>query len=104
MITADGINKIEQFFLNTIDKAQFVIGSTAYDALSTDIELITAQDRLFVIATSGSDLPVGETVTQMRLLDKDGGIFAQDDVSMVRSSEDSGLFYGFNITIKQQEA
>jgi hypothetical protein len=103
MITQDGINKIEQFFVNTIDKAQFVVGSTAYDALHTNIELMTDEDRLIVIATSGPTLPVGETVTQMRLLDKDGDVFAQDTVSMVRGSEADGLFYGFKIGITQQE-
>jgi hypothetical protein len=103
MITAAGINKIEQFLVSTIDKAQFMVGSTPYEALSTDIELLTEQDKLLVIASSGPTLPVGQTVTQMRLLDKDGDVFIQDTVSMVRSSETDGLFYGFKISIVQQE-
>lgn len=103
MITPAGIDKIEQFFLATIGKAQFVSGGTAYDAQTIDIELVTAEDRLMIIAMSGPNLPVGAAVNEMRLLAKDNSIFASDPVNMVRSNETEGLYYGFRIDIKQQE-
>jgi hypothetical protein len=102
MITADGINKIEQFFIEEIDKAQFVIGTTAYDAASTEVELVTEEDRLMVIATSGNDLPVGETITKMRILAKDATVLAEDETSLIRTSQADGLYYGFRISITQQ--
>lgn len=103
MITPAGIDKIEQFFLATIGKAQFVSGGTAYDAQTTEIELMTAEDRLMIIAMSGPDLPAGAVVNEMRLLAKDNSIFASDPVNMVRSNETEGLYYVFRIRINQQE-
>ena len=102
MITETGIDKVEVFLLDTIQKMQFVTAGGIYDAQSMQVERITEENRLLVIGVCGQDLPVGVTVSQVRLLDKSGEIFAVDAVNMHRTDIDSGLYYGFNIAITQQ--
>lgn len=102
MITPKGIDLIENFLKDTIGQAQFVIGQKAYTARTTKVEVQTDSDRVMVIAETGNDVPIGQTVTEMRLLTKGGEVFMRDPVSLVRSRE-YGLLYAFMLNITQAE-
>lgn len=103
MITTDGIDKIEQFLVDTVGDAQFVSGTSVYLAQSTQVQKISHEDRLVIVASSGLSLPVGVTINEMRLLDKHGNVFLSDNVHLMRTSETTGLYYAFRIKIAQAE-
>lgn len=100
MLTSAALNDMKAYIRSRIRKAQYRIGTTYYDAVISDAEILESGIlRLKTeIALSGP-----ATVTQVRLISTAGEVWTQNNVNVVLTGDSPHFLQWFDFDVREGE-
>lgn len=103
MITANGIDLIENFIKSIVAYAEVRVGDTWYRAADTEVTVNTNEDKVTILATVSSEVAAGATIDRVRIKSINGKVFCEKETNITRSSNSTGVMYCCEIFITTSE-
>lgn len=102
MLTQTALECLKIYLLRRIEYAQYQVDGAYHRAEIHNADILP-DGRVTVEFIIDHTLPGDITVTKVQLLDRNGAVWAEKDVKILRRDAQEGILYRFRFTIGDQE-
>lgn len=100
MISQTALTELREHFKKRIGHAEYTVNSMVETARIESASIL-ADGRVAISFIIGPALDAGETVTEVRLYDVDGEIFASKSVNIARGMGNAGIYFLYYFRIEE---